>query len=529
MKVFIKYFSIIVAILFAFSLNVNAESKCIYVNLESLEYSTNNKDYKSITEYKTLEEFLSDYNSNKLPSIYITDFLYDGVGAVKTPDLDDFIENDSNDTKVKTLEIKAININTTGNIEFTGEIKGAMIGVNTNNVTKDINIILNNASIDTDSKKAPAIYVYNKDKNYTDCKVTIKTVSGTENYIEGGKLKKVSLVGSDELDKYGSYYSNDSLTNYNKYSSYYGIYTSNEIKNILFATVQADSEDLADGDPYYFYKASGAISSDIDLYFEGEGLLKVTSKNKEGIETKGNLTFSGGTGDYEIYAQDDCLNTTTASSNGTTVRNDLTINVNSLLAYVDPDADEGDAIDSNGKLIINGGTIYSFAHPSSPDAGLDSVNGTYINGGTVIATGNMVDQISSDSKQAFIYASFSGINANTLIVIKDQDNKIITAFKTDRNIGNLLYSSKDLDYESYKIYTGGTIDGEETNGLYTKINSYTDGEEITFNDASMNMRISQNKDISNTVLIILVAEIVLLVISLTVYIKRSHKEQLVQP
>ena len=527
MKVFIKYFSILVALLFAFSLNVKAESKSIYVNLDSLEYSTNNKDYKSITEYKTLEKFLSDYNSNKLPSIYITDFLYDGVGAVKTPDLDDFIENDSNDTKIKTLEIKVININTTGNIEFTGEIKGAMIGVNTNNVTKDINIILNGVSIDTDSKKAPGIYVYNKDKNYTDCKVTIKTVSGTKNYIEGGKLKKVSLIGSDELNKYSSYYSNDSLDNYNKYSSYYGIYTSDEIKNILFATVQADSEDLADGDPYYFYKASGAISSDIDLYFEGEGFLRVTSKNKEGIETKGNLTFSGGTGDYEIYAQDDCLNTTTASSNNGTVRNDLTINVNSLLAYVDPEADEGDAIDSNGKLIINGGTIYAFAHPSSPDAGLDSVNGTYINGGTVIATGNMVDQISSDSKQDFIYASFNQINADTLIVIKDQNDKIITAFKTGRSIGNLLYSSKDLDYESYKIYTGGTIDGEETNGLYTKINSCTDGEEITFNVASMNIRTSQNKDISNTVLIILIAEIVLLAISLTIYIKRSHKKQLV--
>ena len=486
MKVFIKYFSILVALLFAFSLNVKAESKSIYVNLDSLEYSTNNKDYKSITEYKTLEELLSDYNSNKLPSIYITDFLYDGVGAVKTPDLDDFIENDSNDTKVKTLEIKVININTTGNIEFTGEIKGAMIGVNTNNVTKDINIILNGASIDTDSKKAPAIYVYNKDKNYTDCKVTIKTVSGTKNYIEGGKLKKVSLIGSDELDKYSSYYSNDILTNYNKYSSYYGIYTSDEIANILFATVQADSEDLADGDPYYFYKASGAISSDIDLYFEGEGYLSVG-----------------------------------------TVRNDLTINVNSLLAYVDPEADEGDAIDSNGKLIINGGTIYAFAHPTSPDAGLDSGNGTYINEGTVIATGNMIDQIPSDSKQDFIYASFGEISADTLIVIKDQDDKIITAFKTGRSIGNLLYSSKDLDYESYKIYTGGTIDGQDSNGLYTKINSYTDGEEITFNDASANMKLIQNKDISNTVLIILISEIVLLAISLTIYIKRSHKEQLV--
>ena len=525
MKKIIKYFSITLILLICFSLNVKASSKSLYVNLETLKYSTNQKSYKSIKEYKTLEEFLKDYNSNSLPNIYITDFLFDGVSTVKTPDLDDFIENDSNDTKIKTLEIKVININTTGNIEFTGSITGAMIGVDTNNKKGNINIILNNASIDTDSKKAPAIYVYNKDKNYTDCKVTIKTLSGTKNYIEGGKLKKVSLIGSDELEKYSSYYSNDNLTNYNKYSSYYGIYTSDEIKNILFATVQADSEDLQDGDPYYFYKGSGAISSDIDLYFEGKGYLKVTSKNKEGIETKGNLTFSGGTGDYEIYAKDDCLNTTTASSGTNTVRNDLTIDVNSLLAYVDLEADEGDAIDSNGKLIINGGTIYAFAHPSSPDAGLDSGNGTYINGGTIIATGNMVDQISSDSKQNFIYASFNQINAETLIVIKDQDDKTIMAFKTNRSIGNLLYSSKNLKYTSYKIYTGGTIDGEETNGLYTKIDSYTGGEEITFNDVSMTMRTSQNKDISNIVLIILITEIVLLVISLTIYIKGSHKKE----
>lgn len=522
MKRYIKYFSFVLVLFSLFIFKVNAINKSVFVNLDNLEYSTDKKDYTSIKEYKTLEEFLIDYNSNSLPSIYITDFLYDGVSSVKTPDLDDFIENDSNDTKIKTLEIKVININTTGDIEFTGKIKGAMIGVNTNNVKDDINIILNNVSIDTDSKKAPAIYVYNKDKNYTDCKVTIKTLANTKNYIEGGKLKKVSLIGSDELDNYTNYYSNDSLTNYNKYSSYYGIYTSEEIKNILFATVQADNEDLADGDPYYFYKASGAISSDIDLYFEGKGYLRVTSKNKEGIETKGNLTFSGGTGDYEIYAYDDCLNTTTANSNNDTVRNDLTIDVNSLLAYVMEDADEGDAIDSNGKLIINGGNIYAFAHPSSPDAGLDSGNGTYINGGTIIVTGNMVDQISSDSKQDYIYASFNEISADTLIVIKDQNDSIITAFKTKRNISNLLYSSSDLDYKSYKIYTGGDIDGEEVNGLYTTINSYTGGEEITFNNININ-KTYNNNDNSNNILIILISEIVLLVIFMIIYIKRNKK------
>ena len=502
MKRIIKYISIILISLFIFSLNISADSS---INLEKLD---------NIKEYKTLDEFLSDYNSNSLPDVYITNFLFDGVSSVKTPDLDDFIENDSNDTKIKTLDIKVININTTGNITLTGKIKGAMIGVNTNNKKGDINIILNNVNIDTDSKKAPGIYVYNKDKNYTEAKVTIKTLDGTKNYIEGGKLKKVSLIGKDELDKYSSYYSDDALTNYNKYSSYYGIYTSEEINNILFAVVQADNEDLKDGEPYYTYKASGAISSDIDLYFEGLGYLKVTSKNKEGIETKGNLTFSGGSGDYEIYSYDDCLNTTTSSTINKNARNDLTINVNSLYAYVNQESDEGDAIDSNGKLIINGGTIYAFAHPSSMDAGLDSGNGTYINSGVVISTGNMADNISSDSKQNYLYASFNGINKDSLIIIEDEKGNLITAFKTLRNIKTLLYSSPDLKYKSYKIYVGGDIDGEETNGLYTKINNYTKGEEISFNIINNNEKISNN--ISNTILKVLLIEIGVLILFLLI-------------
>ena len=222
MKRIVKFLGIFIVLVSL--LNVNAASKNIYVNLESLEYSTDQKSYQDITTYTSLESFLEDYNANNLPNIYITNFLFDGVSTVKSPDLDDFIENDSNDTKIKALEITVINLNTTGNIELTGSITGAMIGVNTNNVKGNINIILNNASVDTDSKKAPAIFVYNKDKNYTDCIVAIKTVKGTNNYIEGGKLKKVSLIGSDELDKYISYYSGDSLSNYQKYSNYYGIY-----------------------------------------------------------------------------------------------------------------------------------------------------------------------------------------------------------------------------------------------------------------------------------------------------------------
>lgn len=522
MKKILGYIFILLITIFTINLNVKAEDIKLYVNLEKLNYSKDNKTYSNIKEYETLDDFLEDYNSSKLPDIYITDFLFDGVSTVKTPDLDDFIENDSNDTKIKTLEIRTININTTGNIELKGKTKGTMIGINTNNVKEDINLILNNVNIDTDSKKAPAIYVYNKDTKYTDCKVTIKTKKVTKNYIEGGKLKKVSLLEKNNLDTYKSNYNNDLLTNYEKYTSYYGIYSSNELDKILFAKVKADNEDLQEGDPLYFYKASGAISSDIDLYFEGEGYLEVNSKNKEGIETKGNLSLIGGTGDYAVYAYDDCLNTTTSKTAGQNVRNTMTIDVNSLVAIVNDEGDEGDAIDSNGTLTINGGKIYAFAHSTSGDAGLDSEDGTYINGGEIIATGNMSDQISSESKQNYLYINFNQkIEKDTLLVIKNQKDEILVAFKTKKTISNLLYSNNNLNYKTLKVYKNGEIDGEKTNGLYTKINSYKEGEEVSYS------LVENNKNINNSnkfILYYFLTSLTLLIIVILIYTFMDYKK-----
>lgn len=454
-----------------------AESADYKVNLSDLTLTSGETttELKKYTQ-NDFEAFLSDYNSGNLPAMYVTEFLFDGVSMVKTYDLDDFVES-GNDVEVKTLKITAINVNTTGNVEFTGEITGGMIAVDTNGRSGEVNLILNNAKIDTDSKKTPAILVYNKDITYTGYKVTIKTTAGSKNYLEGGKFKKVSLVGSDELSNYTSKYSGDTQTNYTKFTNYYGVYTSAQINNILFAKVQADSDDLKDGDPYYFYKAAGAISSDIDLYFEGNGYLEVKSKNKEGIETKGNLTFAGGTGDYAIYAEDDCLNTTTSSSSNKSARNTLTIDVNSLYAIVDSgeDADEGDAIDSNGTLVINGGTIVAVAHPGQ-DAGIDSENGIYINGGTVLATGDMLDAISNESKQNYMVLSFQNkVEANTLVTLLNQNEDTVMAYKTDRAYTNLIYSSADLKEGSYSLYKGGEIEGTEANGYYTQVSKYTKG------------------------------------------------------
>ena len=438
------------------------ENKSVKVNLSNLKYE-NDAKLKVYTIDK-FNEFLNDYNSKKLDDIYVTEFLFDGVSMYKPYDLDDFIK-EGNDLEVEPLKITTLNINTTKDIELSGNLNG-MIAINTNNIKGNINLILNNVNINTNSKKVPAIYVYNKDITYADSKVTIKTLSNTKNYIEGGKLKKVSLMPSDKLDNY-------SLNN--DYSNYYGIYSSDELNNILFASIKADNEEILDGDPYYFYKATGAISSDIDLYFEGSGYLEVTSKNKEGIETKGNLTFSGGVGDYVINAQNDCLNTTTSDKEIEGARNTLTIDVGSMYAIVSTDAEEGDAIDSNGSIIINDGLIIALSKQGN-DSGLDSDKGIYINGGTIISTGDMYNEINLESKQNFMLLSFDeNVKENDLITLIDQSDKVIFSYLSDRDYKNLVYSSPKLINGIYYLYKNGTIIGKDKKGYYLDITSYNKG------------------------------------------------------
>ena len=461
--------------------NKSVKAKSVSVNLSDLTYKESN-GYTDLKAYTISDfgSFLNDYRSGSLPQVYVTEFVFDGVDMYRTYDLDDFID-DGNDMSVDVLSTTALNINTTGDVVLSGDLEG-MVLVNTNGISDDINIVLDGVNIDTDSKKIPAIYVYNKDISYTDHEVTISAKEGTRNYIEGGKFKKVSLIGSDELANYSNKYSGETSDWYSKYTNYYGVYTSDQVNDILFAKVTASSDDLKDGDPYYFYKGAGAISSDIDLYFNGSGYLEVTS-SKEGIETKGNLVFSGGIGDYVINALDDCLNTTT--KNGDNIRNDMIIDVNSLTAIVEMEADEGDALDSNGTLTINGGTIIALSHPGS-DAGLDSENGTYINGGTIVATGDMYDEIKSDSKQSFIGLSFGDrIVTDDIITLTDSSDNVIFSYKTDRTYSNLVYSSSKLVNGDYSLYKNGNVSGESFNGFYDSVSSFSDGIALGYTGTGM--------------------------------------------
>ena len=126
------------------------------------------------------------------------------------------------------------------------------------------------------------------------------------------------------------------------------------------------------------------------------------------------------------------------------------------------------------------------AHSTSQDSGLDADLGVVINGGTVCATGNMYEEISDESTQQFAQFYFADAQtANTPLVITDADGNYLLAYTPANAFSILEFSSPDLkDGETYYLYSGGTLTGNITNGIYTEVSDYTNGTQLAHRGTS---------------------------------------------
>ena len=228
------------------------------------------------------------------------------------------------------------------------------------------------------------------------------------------------------------------------------------------------------------WKQDGAVYSYMSLNVYGPGSLDLTADN-EGLDTELHLTINGGS--IAIRSDNDGINT---NEDGVSV---TTINAGTLHIIAGL-GEEGDGIDSNGYLVINGGTVVSAANPAA-DAGLDSDMGSYVNGGTVIALGSTMDWAESDSQQVTMNLQFAQMQSSgSAVIVTKEDGTVVFAYDPSEDeilsgnerqyMGAVISCSGFAVEETYNVYLDGTLTGEEIGGVYTSVTAYDGGTQMQY-------------------------------------------------
>ena len=207
------------------------------------------------------------------------------------------------------------------------------------------------------------------------------------------------------------------------------------------------------------HKYDGAVYSRMSMNIGNStlanGHLDINAAN-EGLDSELHLTINSGY--IKIRSGNDGINTNEDNISVTTV------NGGTLDIVVTGQTGEGDGIDSNGYLVINGGSVYAQGCATSGDAGIDSDCGIHINGGFVFATGNMLDRI-GESKQNYAVFQMAQSSTGNFALRNSQGNDVM-----QRDIYNsftyLVISCPNMHAGDYTLWQDSTqLEGIATENM----------------------------------------------------------------
>ena len=221
------------------------------------------------------------------------------------------------------------------------------------------------------------------------------------------------------------------------------IYKPDSVELSEDGTEVVDSKKLHKYDGAFYSKMSMNVNGEA----QGTGVLNIDAEN-EGLDSELHLTINGG--NINITSGNDGIN---ANEDGVSV---TTVNGGTLTIDVDGATGEGDGIDSNGWLVINGGTVIAAACSNSQDAGIDSDNGIYINGGTVVASGNMLDRIDGGDQPYAVFGFRQRQQGGTTVTLKAEDGAVAGEWTPANDFTYLVVSGPDLTEGTYTLWNGDT-------------------------------------------------------------------------
>ena len=255
--------------------------------------------------------------------------------------------------------------------------------------------------------------------------------------------------------------------------------------------------------------ADDAIHSDSAIRVSGGTIL--VSECCEGLEA---VTIEVSGGEITVHASDDGLNANGGSGFGmmggpwmmdaqsgdtqSTETDETWIHISGgSITVINENARDADGLDSNGDIIITGGSIRislsGNGSNSAIDYGSESGGVCEISGGDVVACGSytMAEGFSDTSTQcSILYNISSGVSAGTTVSLEDADGNVLIRYEAPCSFSSVCLSTPELKLgENYLIVIGEKAEAitlEEVSASYG--NAQSEGFGGTMNWGGMQQR-----------------------------------------
>ena len=241
-----------------------------------------------------------------------------------------------------------------------------------------------------------------------------------------------------------------------------GIRASGDIR--LSGTVSVNSADdaLSAGGSITFDEGTLEIMSGDDALRANDSLTvnggKITVKESyEGIEAT-HIVFNGG--EVEVNSDDDGINSADKLSGkeyGMEEADGSTITINGGTILITSD---GDGIDSNGSIVMNGGSLTIYGPESEFNSAIDYTGSFTLNQGTVIAGGSSRMAMAPDQSTVGMIRIRPDRNASS-VEIRDESGKTLLRYETAKKCSDLIIASDLLEKgKTYTVLQDGTEIGK---------------------------------------------------------------------
>lgn len=318
-----------------------------------------------------------------------------------------------------------VHITKPGTYEIGGTMSAGQIFVDLGEDAKNdpqavVTLILN--KVDITCTVAPAIIFY----NVYECAAEPGEGTVTSKIDTGKAGANIYLLDETENNLYGSYVAK------------------------IYESAELNEEGTEVEEAKKLHRFDGALYSRMTMNIFGSenGVLKIDAE-KEGICSEKHLTVYGGT--IEISSGNDGIN---VNENDDSV---FTMNGGNIKVIANGKNGEGDGIDSNGALVINGGNLETYACGVNTDSGLDSEYGVSINGGTVISTGDVLDQVGDGMQKTAVFECQEPQIGGETYQVKDSQENVILEFTPANDFSVVLISKEGIrKTEDLTLWMGKT-------------------------------------------------------------------------